>query len=509
MNENLPTTTLQFWLNGQLQSIEQPNTNSTLLQFLRNDLGLCGTKEGCAEGDCGACTVLLIESEDQAALSVRPINSCIRLLPTLHGKAVISVEGLSSPNKALHPAAQAMIDCHGSQCGFCTPGFVMSLVALYKNQPQANQQQICDALAGNLCRCTGYRPIIDAALKMKSIIAVESEQTNHWESWLGQPGLSDCAAIAQDLNQLRKPVPITPPMRVHGDDISRFFVPTSAQEVSQLIKAHPNAWLLSGGTDIGLWVTKQLQRQSTLIYLGDVPSLKTMSVNGQFLDVGAAVTLDKAFARLDQFYPALSHVWQRFASVPVRSSATLGGNIANGSPIGDSMPILIALGTQIVLSDTQGDHTIALEDLYLDYKKQARRIDQWVSRIRIPLPTNNQHYAAYKFSKRPDQDISAVLAAMCIVQVDNTITHARLAFGGMAATPKRALLTEAALLNQPFELASFVKASEQLTVEFAPLSDMRASAQYRMQVAQNSLVRFAAENGLLTGHSPNTLARVI
>lgn len=505
---------IQFWLNGQIQNLAEGSHHTTLLQWLRSSqtdkASLCGTKEGCAEGDCGACTVLLIEPNTEAQntpnapVTLRPINSCIRLLPTLNGKAIVTVEGLSpqrqnthgvTPIGDLHPAQQAMVHCHGSQCGFCTPGFVMSLAALHKQSPaQAlSRQEICDALSGNLCRCTGYRPIIDAAKTMSTL------NTQAWHDTSTATNLSDWQSWLR--NDSAAPQSLIDFFNAHqaGEKTVQQFagctLAQTEQEISNALKQNPEAWILAGGTDVGLWITKALQRNPQVIYIGDVVALQKIIVTDTHLGIRAAVTLDRAFAKLDTYLPNFARIWQRFASVPVRSSGTLCGNVANGSPIGDSMPILIALGAQVELASVEGRRKIDLEDLYLDYKKQSRLPSEWVYAVHVPIQAKpGLKYAAYKLSKRPDQDISAVLAAFAVqVNEQNLITTARIAFGGMAGIPKRAKFAEQALIGANFSQQSFERAATELAKDFAPLTDMRASAQYRTLVAANMFKRFYLE----------------
>lgn len=494
----IETTAIQFWLNGTIVSLNNVHPHLSLLQWLRQDPQRCGTKEGCAEGDCGACTVLMIEDTgDQQPLQVKPINSCIRLLPTLHGKAIVTVEALSDVGATLHPVQQAMVECHGSQCGFCTPGFVMSLTGLYKQQSSASRDEVCAAIAGNLCRCTGYKPIVEAAQHMM-IIGRNNKSSDGskpaWQQWLAQIGkLDEHSGAVQIRAELASISHVNPHYAWDGYS---FFSPNSAAQVSQLLADHPSAWIIAGGTDVGLWINKALQLNRTIIWLGAAPDLVKIRSTELGLEIAAGVATTQAFEALNKVYPKLADIWLRFASIPVRNSATLCGNIANGSPIGDSMPVLIALGATVQLHSVDGVRTIALEHLYLDYKKQARATNEWVYSVHIPLLQSNQIYAAYKLSKRPEQDISAVLCAISITHSDGVITSARIAFGGMAGTPKRAVAAEAALVNQPFKQATFDAAARALAADFTPLSDMRATQLYRAKAAANCLRRFYLEHSL-------------
>jgi xanthine dehydrogenase small subunit len=487
--------TLRFLLNGAKIELTDVDPHVSLLDYVRETRHLTGTKEGCAEGDCGACTVVVGEltqdgaGRDRVALS--PINACIRLLPTLDGKAVFTVESLKAASGALHPAQQAMVNCHGSQCGFCTPGFVMSLFALFKNDAAPNRAQTCEAIAGNLCRCTGYRPILDAAQMMYRNTGASGSSTI--EQWQFTPATSNAAPMpgeAELAATLRAfahddALHITSP---HGS----FIAPKTEAEFSAALLAHPTAWILGGGTDIGLWINKALRTNATLIYTGEVAALKRVAETADGLRIGAAVPLESAFRAMNRLYPELAHVWTRFASKSIRASGTLGGNVANGSPIGDSMPALIAIGAQVVLRRGDAQRTIALEDLYLDYKKQSREVGEWVEAIVVPhrATQGTLRVACYKNSKRNEQDISAVLASFSVGVDRGVVTHCRIAYGGMAGTPKRALHAENALLGKDWSEASVRVAIAALAQDYQPLTDMRASAAYRMQVAQNLLLRF-------------------
>lgn len=492
---------LRFILNGKPVELQSIDPHTTLLDFVREQRRLTGTKEGCAEGDCGACTVVVGELVQDASgrdrVALAPINACIRLLPTLDGKAVFTVESLKAAGGALHPVQQAMVDCHASQCGFCTPGFVMALFALFKNETTPSRARTCEAIAGNLCRCTGYRPILDAAQVMyqRASDAVASCSTP-MERWLFEPAGSDGAPLPGETElatQLRALVRSGALCIVSAG--GTFMAPRDVAELSVAILENPDAWILGGGTDIGLWITKALQTNATIIYTGEVAELKEVEDTEQGLRVGAAVPLERAFRAMNRLYPELAHLWTRFASWPIRSSGTLGGNVANGSPIGDSMPALIALGAEVVLRRGESQRTLALEDLYLDYKKQSRQSGEWVEAVVVPRRTapHNLLIASYKNSKRNEQDISAVCAAIALGVDQGVVSHCRIAYGGMAGIPKRARHAEQTLLGNTWSEASVRLAMDALTRDYSPLSDMRASAAYRMQVAQNHLLRFWLE----------------
>ncbi len=488
---------VRFILNGRLVSAAGVDPHVSLLQYLREELRLTGSKEGCAEGDCGACTVVMGELDHLAGsgrVGLKPINACIRQLPTLDGKAIFTVEGLTAGNGSLHPVQQALADGHGSQCGFCTPGFVMSLFALYKNTPQPTRQQAIEALSGNLCRCTGYRPILDAAQAMLAIKAPVDDAAS-LDAWLREKAASAEAlphagerALAAALAAISRSDDFS-----YESDAVTFHAPRSIASFSRLAQAHLEAWILAGGTDVGLWINKALQSARTILYTGAVRGLDTIEEKANRVEIGAAVTLEDAFHALNRHYPEFAHVWLRFASVPIRSSGTLGGNIANGSPIGDAMPLLIALGSEVVLRLGDATRTLPLEDLYLDYKKQARAPGEWVERVRIPRRAAGIALAAYKNAKRNEQDISAVCFAIALQREGTAVRSARISLGGMAGIPKRARLTEAALTGKPWNERTVRAAMAAMAEDFQPLSDMRATAGYRLRVAQNLLLRFFHE----------------
>lgn len=465
---------IRFYYRGAVQEVHDAAPTQTVLQHLREDLHCTGTKEGCAEGDCGACTVVLASLVD-GQVEMKTVNACIQLTPTLDGKALFSVEDLQQPDGALHPVQQAMVECHGSQCGFCTPGFVMSLWGMYlkKDGATPTRCEIDDGLSGNLCRCTGYRPIIDAARRMSELPKVTFDR----------------AALAQQLQDLQRDS-----LHTYAARGQQFHAPRTVDELAQLRADKPQATLLAGSTDVGLWVTKQMRELGEIIYLGNVAALKTIAVQDDMLDIGAGASLNDAYAALCEHYPEeLSELWQRFASLPIRNAGTLGGNVANGSPIGDSMPWLIALGTQIVLRGPASQRTMALEDFYLGYQKKDLRPDEFVEALKVPLPRAQVKFRTYKLAKRFDQDISAVCAAFAFELDGERIVNARIAFGGMAATPQRATQTETFLRNQMWTEENLVIAMGLLADDYAPLSDMRASNTYRMTTAQNLLRRFWLE----------------
>jgi xanthine dehydrogenase small subunit len=465
---------IRFYYRGAVHEVADAAPTRTILQHLREDQRCTGTKEGCAEGDCGACTVV-VGSLENGKVELKAVNSCIQFLPTLDGKALFSVEDLQQPGGALHPVQQAMVECHGSQCGFCTPGFVMSLWAMYLKQEgqEPTRTQIDDALSGNLCRCTGYRPIIDAAKRM-----VELPQASF-----------DRDALAAQLQPLQRETALE-----YTAGGKRFYAPRTVGELVQLRAAHPQALLLAGCTDVGLWVTKQMRELDEIIYLGQVDELKTIREHDGMIEIGAAASLNDAYAAVCGHYrDELSEMWQRFASLPIRNAGTLGGNVANGSPIGDSMPWLIALGSEVVLGGPGGERVLALEDFYLGYQQKDLRAGEFVQAVRVPLRRAALRFRTYKLSKRFDQDISAVCAAFSVTLEGDRVARPRIAFGGMAATPKRAAAAEAALSGRPWTEETLREAMAALEQDYAPLSDMRASSGYRLMAAQNLLRRFWLE----------------
>ncbi|MET3129997.1 xanthine dehydrogenase small subunit [Oxalobacteraceae bacterium GrIS 1.11] len=468
---------IRFFYQGRTHSVADASTTQTVLQHLREDLHCTGTKEGCAEGDCGACTVVIGELQD-GQLRMKSVNSCIQMLPTLDGKALFTVEDLKN-RETLHPVQQALVECHGSQCGFCTPGFVMSLWDLYLKQeggqiPQ--RKQIDEALSGNLCRCTGYRPIIEAARRMCELPKQDF----------------DGAALTVALRAIERQETFS-----YAHDGRAFHAPRTLDQLLALRAQHPAACILAGSTDVGLWVTKQMRELGDVLYLGQVAELKRIASVDGMLEIGAGASLNDAYGALAALYPEqLTEMWKRFASLPIRNAGTLGGNVANGSPIGDSMPWMIALGAEVVLNSMHGRRVLALEKFYLAYQKKDLQAHEIVEAVRVPLPRPQLIFRTYKLAKRYDQDISAVCAAFSATLDGNIVRAVRIAFGGMAATPKRAAHAEAALEGRVWDEAGVEAAMAQLAQDYAPLSDMRASGAYRMLTAQNLLRRFWLETRL-------------
>ena len=468
---------IRFLRNAKTVVLENVAPSRTLLEVLREDLACTGTKEGCGEGDCGACTVVLGEAVD-GVLSVKAVNSCIRLAHSIDGMALWTVEDIAGPDNTLHPAQAAMVQCHGSQCGFCTPGFVMSMFALYENQVckgQAVSRQLAqEALSGNLCRCTGYRPILDAAQQM-------AQQP---------PAALDQKAVLQQL-ELLAPVSI----RLEADlSNNAYKMPRNLASLLAAKAAAPSAQVVAGTTDVGLWVTKQHLQFDHVIDVSQVRELRRIEQYPQHIAIGAAVTLTDAFAALVADRPQLHAFTARFAGLSVRNSGTLGGNVAGGSPIGDSMPLLIALGASVVLMSKRGSREFALEDFYTGYKKNLLAPDEVLAWIKVPKATAGERVEIYKISKRFDDDISAVCLGIKLHIADGVVRSASIGVGGVAATPVRAIKTEAALAHQRWSQATVDHATAILRAEFSPISDMRASAAYRVQVLGNLLQRFWLES---------------
>lgn len=475
---------IQCLINGDLVRIDgSVAASKSVLNYLREDRHLPGSKEGCAEGDCGACTVVLGELHNNV-LQMRAVNACIQFVPTLNGKALFTVEYLKQladkssddPAKNLHPVQQAMVDFHGSQCGFCTPGFVMSLWGVYlehqERSTRPDNAQIRSALSGNLCRCTGYRPIIEAGERMMDYPQLRFNRQS----------------IEDKLRKLSSSQALD-----YQHNGRHFFAPKTLLQLSELRSHHPDATLLAGSTDVGLWVNKQFRDLGDILYLGDIEELRHLAEDEHFISIGAMVSLNDAFAKIEAHYPQIRQQWERFASPPIRNAGTLGGNIANGSPIGDSMPWLIVLGAEIVLSNQVQQRHLPLEDFYLGYMNKDLAADEIVELILVPKPRAQQVFRTYKLAKRYDSDISAVCAAFCFTLEGGTISDARVAYGGVAATPKRATQTERELLGKAWTETTARAAMLTLGEDYSPLSDMRASAENRLQSLKNLMFRFYLE----------------
>jgi len=474
---------VRFLLNGERVDVAGLPPQTTLLEFLRDERRLTGTKEGCAEGDCGACTVVVAESVG-GKIAWKPVNACIRLLPSVDGKAVFTVESLKAPQGDLHPVQQALVDCHASQCGFCTPGFAMSLFGLYKTTRAPTRRDVDDALSGNLCRCTGYRPIVDAAQRMYAL-----PTPGGWRAC----ATSDPAEAEREIVAQLAPLERSATFE-YAHAGQRWAAPRSAAQLARLCAARADARIVAGMTDIALWITKQHRLLDDMIYVGDVAELSSIRETTDGIDIGCAVALTEAASVLNRSYPELAEIWQRFASVPIRNSATLCGNIANGSPIGDSMPALMALGTTVVVRSAEGERSVPLDAFYPGFRQTALARGEFVAGVRIPPRPPDLRLAAYKISKRYDQDISAVFACFALTITNGRIRSARIGCGGVAATPVRAVATERMLTGSPWNGDTAERAASVLASEFAPIDDMRASAGYRRIVLGNLLRRFFHES---------------
>lgn len=449
-------TSIEFFLNGERVSLSAENPARTVLTWLRESRRLVGTKEGCAEGDCGACTVVLAELR-AGKVRYQPVNSCILCLGALDGKELITVEGLRALNDgALHPVQRAMVDCHGSQCGFCTPGFVMALYAQYKSDGEI---PLCDAIAGNLCRCTGYRPILEAGARMAQLADEQLEQAED------DSRQSRLASLPRDSLL-----------------VSGFFAPATVAELASFLVEHPQATILAGGTDLGLLITKAHRDLDAVAYTGRVADMKDVQEKQEHIEIGGAATYADAYAALAAIHPDIGELLRRLGAVQVRAAGTIAGNIANGSPIGDSMPVLLALDATIFLQQGNNIREVKMADFYTGYRKSVLRPGEFIRSVRVPKLAPGARFAAYKLSKRFDQDISSVCAAF---HTDSDRTM--FAFGGMAATPARAKKAEAAYAR------GIEAACAALAEDFEPLSDHRASAWYRLTAAQNLLRKFDAQ----------------
>jgi xanthine dehydrogenase small subunit len=481
MSTEISAQTLTFLRRGQPVTLRHVAPDRTLLEVLREDLHCTGTKEGCGEGDCGACTVVLGEAVN-GQLEYKAINSCIRLAHSVDGLAVWTAEDLANGSGELHPAQEAMVQCHGSQCGFCTPGFVMSLFGMYQNSgggKNIDRSQAQADLSGNLCRCTGYRPILDAAQQMGSLPLPAG------------CGVDEAATVAA-LQALRK--------KKEAAGGAAYLRPTTLAALLQQRAAHPKAQVVAGCTDVGLWVTKMHKRFAQVLDVTAVRELRRVESYPHHIAIGAAVTLTDAYAALVQDRPQIKTFAQRFAGLPVRNSGTLGGNVANGSPIGDSMPLLIALGASVVLMRWDAKlgqiahRELRLEDLYTGYRTNVMKPDELLCWIKVPRPVTGEDMKVYKISKRFDDDISAVCLAIQMTVQDGVVQQVSIGAGGVAATPVRARRTEAALRGQPWTPEAVKAAVAALRAEFQPISDMRASAAYRHTVLGNLLQRFWLES---------------
>ena len=477
----MTTPMLEFLWRGDTVALPNIAPTRTLLQLLREDLGHSATKEGCNEGDCGACTVVLGEAQGDH-IQYSAVNSCIRLAHSIHGMALWTAADLARPDGTPHPVQQALHQCHASQCGFCTPGFAMSLFGIYQNHVLKNEPltrtTAQEALSGNLCRCTGYRPILDAAQQMSALPRAYLDEVK----------------LLQQLELLTH--------KEQGLEADYSYIsPSSLDALLATRAARPAAQIVAGCTDVGLWVNKLHMDFAQVLDVTRVAELKTIEVQGSHTVIGAAVSLTDAFAALQLERPQLQAFFSRFAGLPVRNSGTLGGNIANGSPIGDSMPLLIALRASVLLMSVRGTRELPLEKLYTGYRKNVMQADEVLAFVRVPRPQADELLRVYKVSKRFEDDISAVCLAVNLRLQDGLVKDASVGVGGVAATPVRAMQTEAALFGKPWTRDSVAQAIGTLRNEFQPISDMRASAAYRSEVLGNLLERFWLESRGLSNTS--------
>ncbi len=503
---------LRFVLNGKPVMLDRVAPEDTLLDFLRIDRRLTGTKEGCAEGDCGACTVLLGRLDAQGALQYRSANACIVLMGMIDGCHIVTVEHLSPRNGPLHPVQQAMVDQHGSQCGFCTPGFVMSLYGLLMREPAPDRLAVERALQGNLCRCTGYAPILRAALSVAALsdrddtlLAERQAVTETLKGWddgsrleTSAPVGTDDAAEAEGAAVPPADVPYEGDVSVDGNSStdSRILRPATVDDLATLFAANPKGRIVAGATDVGLWVTKFMREIGPLVPIGHLTELQAISETDGVLRIGAGVSYTDALESLGTRIPAFASLIWRIGGNQIRNMGTIGGNIANGSPIGDMPPPLIALGATLHLRGGDERRDLTLEDFFVDYGKQDRREGEFVEAVSVPLPSPDAKFAIHKVSKRRDEDITATLGAFHLkLGDDGTVAEIRIAYGGMAAVPKRAAAVEKILTGAPWTEETIESAIPAFEEDFTPLSDMRASAEYRMLVAKNLLRRFFSETG--------------
>jgi len=476
---------IQFLFNGSVRTIADGAADTTVLNWLRLEACATGTKEGCASGDCGACTAVLVSRSDSSTglpLVYESFNTCITFVGAVHGKQLITVEQLACDN-SLHPVQQAMVDEHGSQCGFCTPGFIMSMFALYHAQIPSTERAATNTasaefdahglieryLGGNLCRCTGYRPIVAAMQKAMAVRRPDQFDQN----------AKDTAERLQAIPQLL--------------DQPQYAAPRTLSELAAIVEAKPQARLVAGSTDMALEVTQDGKSLPVLVSTKSVSEMQSLDIREDSITIGAAVSLSRCLTEVAPHYPTLSQLLLRFGSEQVRNQGTLGGNIGTASPIGDLPPVLLALGASITLQQGGEQRTVSVDDYFIDYRKTLLRKGEFIVSVQLPRLSADSLFSIYKVSKRLDDDISAVCCVIHAVVTADNIQSIRLAFGGMAAVPKRATRTEQALLKQAFTPESILNAIPRLAADFSPLSDARASASYRLQVAGNLLRRFQLE----------------
>ena len=463
---------IKFVHADQIIEVKNPDPNETLLNHIRTNLKKTGTKEGCAEGGCGACTIVLGELKNNN-VNYSAVNSCITFLPTIAGKQLILVEDLISKDNSLHPVQKAMVNYHGSQCGFCTPGFVMSLFSMFKNYSRFNDNIIKDSIAGNLCRCTGYQPIIKAAKSLNNKNKIDHFTKNE----------QSVITLLKKINNET--------IAIYKKD-KKYFAPRHVQELKKILKENINSHLLSGGTDLSLLVTKERKDINSIVYMNSIDELNYIKNNNKYIEVGASTPLIELESYIKKYYPDFTKILKRYGSPQIRNVATVAGNIATASPIGDCLPLLLSLNAQVVLQDFKKTKIFFLDDFFISFRKTKLKKEQFIHSIRIPLPKDNT-FKAYKVSKRFDDDISSVCVAFNLEIVRNKVRSVRIAYGGMAAIPKRAIYCEKILLNSLVTDEIIDKAKKALEKDFNPISDMRASGRYRMEVAKNLLEKCCEE----------------
>ena len=468
----MTSSNIEFIYQNRIFKIKDPDSNETLLNYIRTKLKKTGTKEGCAEGGCGACTVVLGELKNNE-INYKAINSCITFLPNLQGKQLILVEDLISEKGLLHPVQKAMVNYHGSQCGFCTPGFIMSLFSMYKNKSKFKDSDIKDSIAGNLCRCTGYQPIIKAAKSLKNKNKKDQFSQNK----------KSTIRLLKKINN--KSVVIY----YKG---KKYFAPRYIMELKKILKKDTDVDFLSGGTDLSLIVTKERKDINSIIYMNSIRELHYIKNNNKYIEVGASTPLIELESYIQKYYPDFTKILKRYGSPQIRNVATVAGNIATASPIGDCLPLLLSLNAKVVLQDFKKTKIFFLNDFFISYRKTKLKKGQFIHSIRIPI-NKNSTFKAYKVSKRFDDDISSVCAAFNLEIKKNKVQNIRIAYGGMAAIPKRAVYCEKILLNSLVSDEVVGKAKQALEKDFKPISDMRASRVYRMEVAKNLLEKFCTE----------------
>ena len=465
------SNSIRFIFENKIKEIKNPDSNETILNLIRLRLKKTGTKEGCAEGGCGACTIVVGELQKNKII-YKAINSCIAFTTSLEGKQLLIVEDLIEKDGSLHPVQSAMINFHGSQCGFCTPGFIMSLFSMYKNKNSYDKKTIEESISGNLCRCTGYRPIIDAAKSLKNN---NSDQFKKNEKKI--------------ISLLKK---IRPKNISINNNSKKYFAPRTINELKKIIKKNKNAEFISGGTDMSLVVTKQKKDIKNIIYLNSIDELNYIKEKDKYIEVGATTPLIKFEFIIKKYYPDFDRILKRYGSVQIRNVATLAGNMATASPIGDSLPLLLSLDASITIESFNKKMVIPLKDFFIGYRKTKLKKGQFIRSIRIPIFKKNI-FKAYKISKRVDDDISSVCASFNLSIINRKIKNIKIAYGGMAATPKRAIYCEKILLNSNFSEDIILKAQKSLEKDFQPIDDMRASKVYRVEIAKNLLTKCFAE----------------